>query len=78
MACDIRNLRDENCENVVFINPLSENNVFKKFSPIIVDNIRIKSDEEDSDLSILKIALTTAKGICMYFNKVFCFPLDIE
>lgn len=66
-------------ENVVFINPIHENDPLKSFSPIIVENVRLAADgsnENEIFKGIYKRALNTAEAICTYYFDAFENPGD--
>ena len=72
--------RDSECvkqDEVVFVNSLHENDPLKRFSPIIVDNVRVAADGSNTDSlinTIYKRALCTAKSICEYYLPEFKKP----
>lgn len=72
--------RDGECvkqDEVVFVNALHENDPLKKFSPIIVDNIRVAADGSNLDSlseNIHSRAMCTAKSICEYYLPEFKIP----
>ena len=66
-----------NKDEVVFVNALHENDPLKRFSPIIVDNIRVASDGSNVNellLTVFDRAVCTAKSICEYYLPSFKTP----
>lgn len=75
-----RNCDGEFPGNMIFINGLHEKDNFKRYSPIIVDNIRMSTDDErfrkQSEL-LFKRATVTAKSICEHYKGEFkALPLQ--
>lgn len=72
-----RNCEALNPEKIIFINPLSEKDNFKRYSPIIVDNIRVPLDEKgfmaEHDKIFLRAEIT-AKSICEHYLSAFKKP----
>ena len=66
-------------DNMIFINALHEKDNFKRYSPIIVDNIRMSVAEEKFNsqaLDVFKRATLTAKSICEHcLGKFTPIPL---
>ncbi|MBE6799123.1 MAG: hypothetical protein E7525_05050 [Ruminococcaceae bacterium] len=57
-------------DKMIFINALHDKDNFKRYSPIIVDNIRLSSAEEKFNLQSLEVfkrAAVTAKSICEHY-----------
>ena len=79
IASRIRKEREKRSQSqVVFVNSLHENDSFKRFSPIIVDNIKYnKNDEGNMSYSAYSDAILAAKCICEYYIGVFYNPTSI-
>lgn len=80
IASKLRKMREEISENVTFVNALHENDGLKKFSPIIVDNIRFSGASGESEIlkSLYKTALSVAKAVCEYYGVIFRDPAKTE
>ncbi len=70
IASDLRRKREENFEKIVFVNQLHEKDDLKRFSPIIVDDIKI-SNAESSLNQVYKNAEITARSITDYYSMQF-------
>lgn len=79
IASKIRKEREKHFQSqVVFVNALHENDSFKRFSQIIVDDIRYNiNDRENLFYSAFFDALLVAKSICEYYTGTFYNPTKI-
>ena len=62
---------------IVFVNALHEHDPLKRFSPIIVENIRVASDGSNVNellSTIFERAVCVAKSICEYYLPTFKMP----
>lgn len=75
-----RNCDGEFPDSMIFINGLHEKDNFKRYSPIIVDNIRMSMDDErfrKQAEKLFKRATVTAKSICEHYLGNFrSIPLE--
>ncbi len=72
-----RNCEEVDSEKVVFINALHERDNFKRYSPIIVDNLRISNESTEflkTEEMLFKRAGIIAKSICEFYEGFFRKP----
>ena len=76
IASRLRNKREEVFKKVVFVNGLNDGHFLKKYSPVVVDNIRFSNTlgRCDNSENLYKFAATTAKCICDNFGIIFRDP----
>ena len=73
IASHLRNLREEAYGSTVFINQLHEKDDLKRFSPIILDNIKVTNDSKFSNI-LYNFALITAQSIAQFYSIEFKDP----
>lgn len=80
IASKLRKLREEISESVTFVNSLHENDSLKKFSPVIVDNIRFSGASGACEIlkNLYKTVLSVAKAVCEYYGVIFRDPSKTE
>ena len=76
IASKLRKLREDTFSGVVFVNGLHDDDPLKKFSPVIVDNIRFTGTQSSCNMceKIYKTALDVAVSICEYYGVLFRDP----
>ncbi len=79
IASRLRNKREEDFKKIVFVNGLDDGHFLKKYSPVVVDNIRFSNSlgRCDNSENLYKFAVTTAKCICDNFGIIFRDPACI-
>lgn len=79
IASKLRKLREESFGKVTFVNALHDSDSLKKFSPVIVDNIRFSGASGVCDIleNIYKTALSVALSVCEYYGVMFRDPAKV-
>lgn len=79
IASRLRKMREEKFEKIVFVNGLNDGHFLKKYSPVVVDNIRFSNTLGRCDNSeyLYKLAVTTANCICDNFGIIFRDPASV-
>lgn len=76
IATKLRSKREKEQGKVVFVNALNDGHSLRKYTPVIVDNVRFLSTAYSCDIveKIYKLVLTAAESIAEYYGIIFRDP----
>ncbi len=76
IATKLRNKREREKDKVVFVNALNEGHSLRKYTPVIVDNVRFLSTAYSCDNveKIYTLVISAAESIAEYYGIIFRDP----